>query len=79
VGDRFNHVVRMILRETGIITTIAGEHESIDGKSNNPQETDPLKLNLPEISSMDYHDHRLFVPTDITKVTGDLIVLRKQC
>ena len=78
IGDRFNHVVRMIHRETGVITTIAGEHRSIDGKSNNPQVTNPLKLNLPEISSMDYHDRRLFVPTDITKSTGDLIVLRKQ-
>jgi DNA-binding beta-propeller fold protein YncE len=77
VGDRFNHVVRMITRETGIISTIAGEYKIHGGKSNNPQVRDPLKLNLPEISSMDYHDRRLFVPTDITKDTGDLIVLRK--
>jgi len=53
VGDRFNHVVRMIIKETGIITTIAGVHKSIAGKNNNPQTIGPLKLNLPEISSMD--------------------------
>lgn len=78
VGDRFNHVVRMIVKETGIITTIAGQHESTAGKSNDPETTDPLKLNLPEISSMDYYHRRLFVPTDIAEDSGDLIVLRKQ-
>jgi hypothetical protein len=77
VGDRFNHVVRMIHRKTGIIRTIAGNHNSIDGMKNKPNETDVLKLNLPQISSMDYHDGHLFVPTDITADTGDLIVLRK--
>jgi hypothetical protein len=77
VGDRYNHVVRMIHRRTGIIGTIAGKHESIDGKSNNSKEIDPLKLNLPQISSMDYHNGRLFVPTDITTDIGDLIVLKK--
>lgn len=77
VGDRFNHVVRLIHKRTAIITTIAGKYKSVSGEKNNPTTTDPLKLNLPEISSMDYHDRRLFVPTDITKDTGDLIVLRK--
>ena len=77
VGDRFNHVVRMIHRTTGTITTLAGKHKSIDGKRNNPQTTDLLELNLPEISSMDYDRRRLFVPTDITEDTGDLIVLTK--
>jgi DNA-binding beta-propeller fold protein YncE len=78
VGDKFNHVVRMIHRATGTITTIAGKHKSIYGKKNNPKETNPHEVNLPEISSMDYYDGRLFVPTDITKDTGDLIVLVKQ-
>jgi DNA-binding beta-propeller fold protein YncE len=77
VGDRFNHVVRMIDKRTGIITTIAGKYKSISGEKNSPTTTAPVKLNLPEISSMDYFDHRLFVPSDITKGTGDLIVLRK--
>jgi hypothetical protein len=53
VGDRMNHVVRMIHRKSGIIRTIAGKHGSVKGMSNNPEEKDPLKLNLPEISSMD--------------------------
>jgi len=77
VGDRYNHVVRMIQRKTCIIDTIAGKHESVDGKENNSNETDPFKLNLPQISSMDYHNGRLFVPTDITTDTGDLVVLKR--
>jgi hypothetical protein len=67
----------MTHRKTGIIGTIAGKHERIDGKSNNSKETDPLKLNLPQITSMDYHNGSLFVPTDITTDIGDLIVLEK--
>jgi len=77
VGDRQNHVVRMIQRKTGIITTIAGSPRSVDGERNDPKETDPLRLNLPEISSMDYHEGRLLVPTDITDDSGDLVVLTK--
>ncbi len=77
VGDRHNHVVRMIHADSGNIRTIAGNHNSLSGKSNDPEETDPLKLNLPEISSMDYYDDRLFVPTDLTPETGDLVVLRR--
>ena len=72
-----SHVVRMIHRKTGIIRTIAGNHQIIDGQKNNPNETDPLKVNPPKIGSMDYHSGRLFVPTDITSGLGDLIVLRK--
>jgi hypothetical protein len=78
VGDRFNLVVRMIQHGTGTVTTIAGKQKCIVGKRNNPHETDPRELNLPEISSMDYYRGRLFVPTNITEDTGDLIVLRKQ-
>lgn len=77
VGDRFNHVVRMIQRKTGIIQTIAGDHKTIDENRNDPKQRDPFKLNLPKISSMDYYDGRLFIPTDLTDDLGDLIVLRK--
>jgi len=77
VGDRQNHVVRMIQKKSHIITTIAGNHKSVKGKKNNPEEKAPLKLNLPEISSMDYYDGHLFVPTDLSPETGDLAVLRR--
>jgi hypothetical protein len=77
VGDRHNHVVRMIDRKSRTIRTIAGNYNVVKGMSNNPEEKDPLKLNLPEISSMDYYDGHLFVPTDLTPEEGDLAVLRK--
>jgi sugar lactone lactonase YvrE len=77
VGDRQNHVVRMIQKKSGTITTIAGNHNSVKGLSNNLEEKDPLNLNLPEISSMDYYNGRLFVPTDLTQEEGDLAVLRR--
>jgi hypothetical protein len=77
VGDRMNHVVRMVDRKSGIITTIAGNHNSVKGMSNNAEEKDPLKLNLPEISSMDYYDGQLFVPTDLSPEVGDLAVLKR--
>jgi hypothetical protein len=77
VGDRMNHVVRMINRKSGVIKTIAGNYHCVKGLNNNPEEKDPLKLNLPEISSMDYYDGRLFVPTDLSPEVGDLAVLKK--
>ena len=77
VGDRFNHVVRMIERESGIIATIAGRPAAVDGLRNDPAERDPLRLNLPQISSMDYDRGRLFVPTDLADDSGELAVLRK--
>jgi len=43
--------------------------------SNNPEEKDPLKLNLPEISSMDYWNGQLFIPTDLSPEVGELAVL----
>ncbi len=46
--------------------------------ANNPEEKDPLNLNLPEISSMDYHKGYLFVPTDLSSEVGDLAVLRRE-
>jgi hypothetical protein len=78
IGDRQNHVVRMIHKKSNIIETIAGNRNSVKGKSNNLETTEPLKLNLPEISSMDYHEGHLFVPTDITPEEGDLAVLTRK-
>lgn len=75
VGDRFNHVVRMIERGSGIISTIAGRPDAAAEARNDSTERDPLRLNLPLISSMDYHRGRLFVPTDLTGGSGDLAVL----
>jgi hypothetical protein len=77
VGDRMNHVVRMINKKSSIIRTIAGNHNSVEGMSNDLEEKDPLRLNLPEISSMDYWYGHLFVPTDLSPETGELTVLRK--
>ncbi|MGZ4339357.1 MAG: hypothetical protein ACXVQ3_04805 [Gaiellaceae bacterium] len=77
VGDRFNHVVRAIERETGIITTIAGDAGADSNRANDPAERDPARLNLPLISSMDYDNDRLFVPTDLADDSGDLVVLRR--
>jgi hypothetical protein len=57
VGDRWNHVVRMVVPGGGILT--------IPG------------LELPAISSMDYHAGELFVPTDLEDGSGDLYVLRR--
>jgi hypothetical protein len=77
VGDRFNHVVRMIERHSGIISTVAGRHDASADAGNDPTERDPLQLNLPMISSIDYDRGRLFVPTDLVDGSGDLIVLRR--
>lgn len=77
VGDRLNHVVRMIDRGSGIITTIAGRPDADPDRANDPAERDPLRANLPQISSMDYDRGRLFVPTDLVRDAGDLVVLRR--
>ena len=77
IGDRFNHVVRMIERQTGRISTIAGRMTADAERPNDPAVLDPLRLNLPQISSMDYHAGRLFIPTDLTADRGDLAVLRR--
>lgn len=45
-------------------------------RRNDPGEVDPLSLNLPQISSMDYFDGRLLVPTDLDDGSGELAVLR---
>lgn len=75
VGDRFNHVVRAIDR-AGRITTIAGHRAVANDEANDTEQRDPLRLSLPQISSMDYYAGRLFVPTDLTSDSGDLVVLR---
>jgi hypothetical protein len=79
IGDRFNQVVRMIDGVTGVISTIAGGEGANEGRANDTDERDPLRLNLPKIGSMDYYDNRLFVPTDLTADSGDLVVLRRLC
>jgi hypothetical protein len=76
VGDRYNHVVRAITAE-GTITTIAGRIDADDEQPNDPSEREPRHLNLPQISSLDYSDCRLFVPTDLEGARGDLTVLTK--
>lgn len=76
VGDRFNHVVRMVQHESGVIETIAGAGTA-GGRRNDPGERDPLRLNLPEISSMDYRHGALYVPTDLPGGSGDLCILRR--
>jgi hypothetical protein len=77
VGDRFNHVVRMIHHGSGTIETIAGRKAVEVNMKNNLKESDPFNLNLPEISSMDYYQGRLLVPTDLSPGIGDLAVLRR--
>jgi len=78
VGDRCNRVVRMIDSKANTIATIAGDHLNKSDKANDPGELDPLALRLPMISSMDYHNGHLLVPTDLKGEQGDLIVLRKR-
>jgi hypothetical protein len=73
IGDTFNHVLRMIDRSTNIVTTIAGRRDVVQHQRNGPDETDPLRLNLPKISSLDYHHGCVFLPDD----GGDLIVLER--
>ncbi len=73
IGDTYNHVLRMVDRRTNVITTIAGRPDAVPHRRNDPGETDPLKLNLPLICSLDYSRGCLFVPEE----DGDLIVLEK--
>ena len=77
VGDRFNRVVRVIERKSNTIHTIAGDTDYRGESRNSPRSRDPLSLRLPKISSMDYHNRRLFVPTDLSDESGDLVVLLK--
>jgi hypothetical protein len=74
IGDTYNHVLRMVERSSGRISTIAGKHAAEPGRRNDPQETDPLELNLPKICSLDYYGGCLFIPD----WSDDLIVLEKR-
>lgn len=73
IGDSFNHVLRMVENKTNIITTIAGRKDATPKEKANPAETDPLNLNIPFISSLEYYDGCLYIP----EWDGDLIVLEK--
>lgn len=73
IGDTQNHVLRMVEKATNTISTIAGSHKAKLHVRNDPLETDPLKLNLPKISSLDYSRNCLFIP----EMDGDMIVLEK--
>jgi sugar lactone lactonase YvrE len=77
IGDRYNHVVRMVERASGLVSTIAGRRAAGDDQANDASERDPLQLNLPQISSMDYAAARLYIPTDLSGERGDLVVLRR--
>lgn len=73
IGDTQNHVLRMVEKKTNIISTIAGNHQIKPHVRNNPRETNPLKLNLPKICSLDYFNNCLFIP----EWDGDMIILEK--
>ncbi len=75
IGDTHNHVVRMVEKKKKkyIISTIAGNPDYVPSKRNSVNETNPFKLNLPKICSMDYYNNELFIP----EWDGDLIVLEK--
>lgn len=73
IGDTQNHVLRMIDRKANIIMSIAGNPNAISGKRNNPNEKNPLKINLQKICSLEYFNEKLYIP----EWDGDLIVLQK--
>ncbi|MFW9972294.1 MAG: hypothetical protein ACFFDF_19065 [Candidatus Odinarchaeota archaeon] len=75
IGDTHNHVVRMVekKKKKRIISTIVGNPEFVPSLRNSVNETDPFKLNLPKICSMDYYNNELLIP----EWDGDLIVLEK--
>lgn len=73
IGDTQNHVVRMVERRTGSISTIAGNPDIKSSSRNSISETNTFRLNLPRICSMEYHQGQLFIP----EWDGDLIILSK--
>jgi hypothetical protein len=78
IGDTHNHVVRMIERASGIISTIAGNPRIQLDRMNDPRALDPLKLNLVLISSMEYFGGRLFIPqSNVSLGLHELVILRK--
>jgi hypothetical protein len=74
IADTYNHVLRRVDAKTGIITTIAGQSKIFPHRRNDPNERDPMRLNLPKLAGLDYHNGRLFVP----EWDGDLIILRRE-
>ena len=77
VGDRYNHVVRMVDPASRRVTIIAGRAAADDEMPNDDDLRDPRHLNLPQISSLDYDAGRLYVPTDLGRGRGDLAVLTR--
>jgi hypothetical protein len=78
VGDRRNHVLKQVSLADGSVTTIAGRADFDDETANDPTEHDPLRLNLPQISSLDFAAGRLYLPTDLAGERGDLAVLARR-
>lgn len=73
IADTDNHVIRMVDGRTGVISTIAGRQAIEPHRRNDPNETDPFKLNIPNAAALDYHHGRLFIP----EWDGDLTMLRR--
>jgi sugar lactone lactonase YvrE len=73
IADTCNHVVRMVEASTNVISTIAGRRAVVAHQRNDPRQINPLDLNLPKLSALDYHDGRLFIP----EWDGDLIILER--
>ncbi len=73
IADTCNHVVRMVEASANVISTIAGRRAVIAHQRNDPREANPLNLNLPKLSALDYYDGRLFIP----EWDGDLIIMEK--
>jgi hypothetical protein len=65
--------LRMVDHRTNVISTTAGKRDALPHRRNDPGETDPLKLNLPKICSLDYHQGFVFIPEG----DDDLIILEK--
>lgn len=73
IADSQNFVIRMVDRSANIISTIAGSRLIHRGKRIDPRETDPFRLNLPHVCSLEYFRNQLFVP----EWRGDLVILDK--
>ena len=74
IADTQNFVVRYVDSKTGVVSTIAGDHNVHRGKLVNPRTKDPLSLNMPYIWNMEYYNSKL----DISDWRGDLAVIKKE-
>jgi hypothetical protein len=54
-------------------TRLSENHQVQPKVRNDPRETDPLKLNLPLICSLDYYNNYFFIP----EWDGNMIILEK--